>query len=189
MYTGHTDEALMELLKGDDSRAFRTLFDRYYKPLCQFCTVYTKDNAVAEEIISNLFIKIWDNRNEVNILNLRSYFFTSAKNLSLNYLQKKKDPIDAIEDVDEQQPTFHDTNTPFKILSSRESYSEILNVIDTLPDSQRRILLMSHIDSIDKHDIAKTMGISVRTVETTLYQSIKKVRHLLRGFQNSNSGS
>jgi RNA polymerase sigma-70 factor (family 1) len=184
-----TDEQLIELLKQNDHLALETLFNRYYKALCQFCAVYTKDYIAAEEIIANLFMKLWDNRSDVSILNVKSYLFVSAKNLALNYNQKKKDPVDSIEDVEIEQHLFQDRDTPFKILSGRESYNNILKVIDTLPESQRQVLLMSHVDHIDKHEISKILGISVRTVETTLYQSIKKIRLLLKGFHSSTSGN
>lgn len=178
----------MDRLKANDDLALETLFNRYYKSLCQLCTVYTKDYAVAEEIIANLFIKLWDNR-DTAILNVKSYLFVAAKNLSLNYVQKKKDPVHSIEDLNPEQLTLKDRDNPFKILSGRESYNTILAMIDTLPTSQRQVLLMSRIDNLDKNEIAKVLGISVRTVETTLYQSIKKLRQLLKGEHNFTSGS
>lgn len=189
MYLSFTDETLMELLQKDDQLALETLFKRYYKILCQFCTVYTKDSSVAEEIIANLFIKLWESKTDVQILNVRSYLFTSAKNLSLNFIQKKKEPIYSIEDTSVEQHLMQDTNTPFKILSGRESCNNIFSLIDVLPPAQRQVLLMSRIDGIGKEEIAGILGISVRTVETTLYQSIKKLRLLLKHSANFNAGS
>lgn len=189
MYLQLTDEAIMDRIKKNDQLALQTLFNKYYKPLCQLCAVYTRDYAVAEEIIANLFIKLWDNRNDAAILNIKSYLFVSAKNLSLNYTQKKKEPVDSMEDIDFQQHVFPDQNTPYNILSGRESYNKILKTIDTLPPSQREVLLMSHVDNINKHEISKVLGISVRTVETTLYQSIKKLRVLLKDSRNLTSGN
>lgn len=189
MYPALTDEALMSLLKQNDHLALEILFSRHYKSLCQFCTVYTRDYTVAEEIIANLFMKLWDNRHDALILNVKSYLFASAKNLSLNHIQKKKAPVDFMEDLEMGQDVIHDRDTPFKILSGRESYNGILTVIDTLPASQRQVLLMSRIDNLDKQEISRILGISVRTVETTLYQSIKKLRLLLKGYHNSASGS
>lgn len=187
MYPALTDEALMGLLQQSDPVALETLFNRYYKTLCQLCTVYTKDYTVAEEITANLFIKLWDNR-DTAILNVKSYLFVAAKNLSLNHIQKKKDPVHSIEDINLQNYVLKDRDNPFKILSGRESYNKILSLIDTLPASQRQVLLMSRIDNLDKNEIAKVLGISVRTVETTLYQSIKKLRQLLKGQHNFTSG-
>ena len=189
MYLPLTDEALMCLLKEDDQLALETLFNRYYKSLCQFCAVYTNNMEAAEEIIADLFIKLWDNRSTIAILNVKSYLFISAKNLSLNFNQKKKAPVDLLEDVSTIQHEVYDSNTPFKIISGRESYHQIMRIIDTLPVSQRQILLMSRIDNLDKHEIARVLNISVRTVETTLYQTIKRLRTLLPGPHNFTTGS
>lgn len=189
MYPELTDEELTDLLRQNDPVALETLFKRYYKSLCHFCALYTKDHEIAEEIIADLFIKLWDSRYDASILKLKNYLFVSAKNLSLNYNQKKKAPVDSIEDLELQQHLFQDEETPFKILSGRESYKRIVAVIDTLPLRQKEVLLMSRIDNLDKHKISEILGISVRTVETTLYQSIKQLRLLLKDSNSFNIGS
>lgn len=189
MYSELTDEALTDLLKSDDPQALETLFNRYYKTLCQLCAVYTKDYTAAEEIIADLFMKVWDNRKETNILNIKNYLFVSARNQSLNYKEKKKAPVDSIESFNLEQYLFSDQETPFRILSGRESYQKIILMIDKLPQRQREVLLMSRFDHLDKHKIAELLGISVRTVETTLYQSIKQLRELLKDSSYFNLGS
>ncbi|PYF74455.1 RNA polymerase sigma factor [Pedobacter nutrimenti] len=189
MYPEPTDEELVALLKKNDSVALETLFNRYYKILCQFCSLYTKDYSAAEEIIADLFIKVWDNRKSNIILNVKNYLFVSAKNLSINYQQKKKEPVDSIEDLDLAQHFLQERDTPFKILSGRESYGITLKMIDRLPQRQREVLLMSRMDNLDKHKIAAILGISVRTVETTLYQALAQLRELLKNARNYTLGS
>lgn len=183
MYLEFTDEALVSRLKSDDPVALETLFNRYYKSLCHFCCVYTKDHAVAEEIVADLFIRLWDNRKETTILKVRNYLFVSARNLSLNYTQKKKNPVNSFEDLDvheQQHQVLQDHNTPFDILSGREASEHLIYMINKLPKRQREVLLMSRVDHLDKHTISQLLGISVRTVETTLYQSIHQLRTLLK---------
>jgi len=188
MYPELTDEALTDLLRKNDPLALETLFNRYYKSLCQYCAVYTGDYEVSEEIIADLFIRLWDNRKESIILNIRSYLFISAKNRSLNHKQKKKEPVFSIDEIDTGH-IFQDSETPFHILSGRESYQRILRLIDLLPLRQREVLLMSRIESMDKNRISEVLGISVRTVETTLYQAIKQLRVLLKEPFNFTSGN
>ena len=135
---------------------------------------------MAEEIVADLFIKIWDNRHKIDILNVKSYLFLSVRNLSLNFIRKKKEPVDSIEDITLTQHALQDTNTPFSLLSGRESDQRILAMIERLPVRQREVLLMSRIDAIDKHTIAQVLGVSVRTVETTLYLAIQQLRNQLK---------
>lgn len=188
MYVEFTDEALGNLIGENDPKALEALFNRYYKSLCQFCAVYTKDYAAAEEIIADLFIKMWDARAAQPIHNMRNYLFAAARNLSLNHIQKKKDPVASIEELPKGQDFFLDLETPFRILSGRESSAHILRLIDQLPERQREILLMSRIDQMDKHKIAEVLNLSVRTVETTLYQSISALRRMLNDSPNVNLG-
>ncbi|MEO7212976.1 sigma-70 family RNA polymerase sigma factor [Mucilaginibacter sp.] len=187
MYLSFTDEALMDCIQQGDAQALEVVFNRYYRQLCQFCAIYIKDSDVAEEVIANLFMKVWDNRADSRILNVKSYLFAAAKNLSLNYIQKKKEPVHFIEDADISQQLLQDTNTPFKILSARESYNKILALINLLPPGQRQVLLMTRVDGLCKHEVAGLLGITVRTVETTLYQSLKKLRELIKASPSFNS--
>lgn len=180
MYTDDTDEALTARLKRNDALALETLFNRHYKPLCHYCALFTKNFVVAEEIVADLFIKIWDNRHTSDLLNVKGYLFLSVRNLSLNFIQKKKSPVDSLEDAGIAELIIKDMNTPFSVLSGRESDQRILAMIDRLPARQREVLLMSRIDAIDKHTIAQVLGISVRTVETTLYQAIQQLRSQLK---------
>lgn len=189
MYSKLTDDVLITLVRQDDSLALECIFNRYYKSLCNFCAVYTKDYAAAEEIVADLFIRIWDNRKDSAILKLQQYLFVAARNLSLNYQQKKKNPIDYFEDLHLKGQLLEDTNTPFKILSNRESDGAILRLIDQLPARQREVLLMSRIDHMDKNKIALSLGISVRTVETTLYQAIQQLRRLMQQRKDFNAGA
>lgn len=180
MYTNYTDEALTARFKCNDAVALETLFHRHYKPLCHYCALFTKDFAVAEEIVADLFIKIWDNRHVSDLLNVKGYLFLSVRNLSLNFIRKKKNPVHSIEDVGVAELMITEMNTPFSVLSGRESDQRILAMIDRLPARQREVLLMSRIDAVDKHTIAQVLGISVRTVETTLYQAIQQLRTQLK---------
>lgn len=189
MYSKLTDDVLIALVRKDDSMALETIFGRYYKPLCEFCSVYTKDYATAEEIVADLFIRLWDHRGDSVILKLRNYLFVSARNLSLNHQKKRKNPIDYFDDINLKEHHVEDTNTPFKILSNRESDTALLHLIERLPARQREVLLMSRIDHMDKNTIALLLGISVRTVETTLYQAIHQLRLLLHQQKKFNAGT
>jgi RNA polymerase sigma-70 factor (family 1) len=189
MRTEITDEALAERLKHDDHAALKILFDRHYRTLCGVCAVYTKDHEAAEEIVTDLFMRIWDNRHSSTIQNVKGYMLVSVRNLSLNYNRTKKEPVQLIEDLESAFDSIPEKRTPYHILSGRESYRTILQVIDTLPPVQRQVLLMSRVDNLSKHEIAQTLDISVRTVETTLYQSLQKLRSLLKGSRNFTSGN
>lgn len=168
----------MSLLANEDSLALETLFNRYYPALCKFTSIYIKDYNKAEELIADLFMKIWDKRNDLQIKSVKKYLFTAAKNLAFNEIQRIKLHILSISDH-EDTLDYPDTYlNPHDQLTSRESYSEIIGLINLLPERQREVLLMSRIDLLEKNIIADLLGISVRTVETLLYQAVKNFRSL-----------
>jgi len=176
VYLSKSDEDLMSLLINEDSLALEILFNRYYPALCRFTSIYIKDYSKAEELIADLFMRLWDKRKELQIKSVKSYLFTAAKNLSFNEIQRAKLTLlslNAHVDVLEY-PDSH--LNPQELLTSRESYAEIIGMIDQLPDRQREVLLMSRIDQLGKDIIADLLGISVRTVETLLYQAVKNFR-------------
>ncbi|MBB5635290.1 RNA polymerase sigma-70 factor (ECF subfamily) [Pedobacter cryoconitis] len=175
-YNVFSDEELLALLHQDDTLSLQTIFTRYYTPLAHFSTIFTKDITTSEVLIADLFIKLWDNRKQLEIRLLKPYLFQSAKNLSLNHLKKHKPKLDTFENL-QTRPSEH--LTPFEILTNKESQQRILSLINLLPERQREVLLMSRIEQIEKTNIAPLLGITVRTVETTLYQAIKSLRTLL----------
>jgi RNA polymerase sigma-70 factor (family 1) len=176
VYLNKSDEDLMSLLINQDSLALETLFNRYYSALCRFTSIYIKDYSKAEELIADLFMRLWDKRNELQVKSVRNYLFTSAKNLSFNEIQRVKLILLSLNDH-EDAFEYPDTHlNPHELLTSRESYAEIIGLIDLLPDRQREVLLMSRIDLLGKDIIAELLGISVRTVETLLYQALKNFR-------------
>ncbi|MGN7989748.1 sigma-70 family RNA polymerase sigma factor [Pedobacter sp. 22226] len=178
VYLSKSDEDLMSLLANQDNLALETLFNRYYPALCKFTSIYIKDYNKAEELIADLFMKLWDRRNELQVKSIKKYLFTAAKNLAFNEIQRVKLYILSINDR-EDTLDYPDTYlNPHEQLTSRESYSEIIGLINLLPDRQREVLLMSRIDLLEKNIIADLLGISVRTVETLLYQAVKNFRSL-----------
>ncbi|WP_131537933.1 RNA polymerase sigma factor [Pedobacter nototheniae] len=178
-YLIKSDEDLMSLLSGEDSLALETLFNRYYPALCKFTSIYLNDYSKAEELIADLFMKLWDKKGALQIKTLKQYLFVSARNLALNEIQRVKLNTFSLSDHDESF-ILPDTHlNPHDLLASRESYKEIFSLINHLPDRQREVLLMSRVDLLEKNNIADILGISVRTVETLLYQAIKNFRLLV----------
>ncbi|WP_316803555.1 RNA polymerase sigma factor [Pedobacter nototheniae] len=178
-YLSKSDEDLMAVLGSGDSLALETLFNRYYPALCKFTSIYIKDYSKAEELIADLFMKLWDKKSMLQIKSLKQYLFVSARNLALNEIQRAKINIFSLNDQDESFMLPDTHLNPHDLLASRESYKEILALINQLPGRQREVLLMSRVDLLEKNNIAGILGISVRTVETLLYQAVKNFRLLV----------
>jgi len=178
IYVSKSDEDLMSLLMNEDSFALETLFNRYYPALCKFTSIYIRDFNKAEELVADLFVKLWDKRNDLQIKSVKKYLFASAKNLSFNEIQRVKLNTLSLNDHQDYLDYPDIYLNPHDLLASRESYNEIISLINLLPERQREVLLMSRIDMLGKNMISEILGISVRTVETLLYQAVKSFRQL-----------
>ena len=183
-YLTKSDEDLVALLKQQDGAALEMIFNRYYSPLCKFTSIYLKDYNKAEELIADLFIKLWDKRLSLEVKSIKKYLFVSARNAALNEIQRAKLTTSRLSDHDESLLLLDGHLNPHELLSSRESYKEIIDLIHKLPERQREVLLMSRVDLLEKTNISEILGITVRTVETLLYQAVKNLRTLISSTDN-----
>ena len=73
-----------------DIQTFRIYYDTYYKPLCRFLNLYTQDIEVIEDVIQEIFLKLWENKDSIEITYIKTYLFRAAKNKVLNHLRNEE---------------------------------------------------------------------------------------------------
>ncbi|MDZ7691323.1 MAG: sigma factor [Balneolaceae bacterium] len=82
------DQKLFKKIKKGDEEAFEELFNKYYEPLVRFVWGYVKSEAVAEEIVQELFLKVWRVSTTLTIQSsIKSYLYSAGRNMSLNYVK------------------------------------------------------------------------------------------------------
>ena len=164
-------------IKKGDKDAFNKLFLQYYDRLCQFVGYYIQDTDTVENIVQDLFFKIWINRNTWNFTpNIVSYLYKAARNYSLNYLKNSK-----IKDksLDEYSKSFNLSETPEKEFIDREFNDSVHEAINELPEQCRIIFKMNKFDGLKYAEIADIKNISVKTVETQMGRALKYLRKRL----------
>lgn len=85
-----TDKHILYTLDTNKNNGLKLLFDRYYKPLCVFAIKYVYDLNLSEDIVQEVFIKIWEKKEFHTQMNLSAYLFTSVKNACISYLRKEQ---------------------------------------------------------------------------------------------------
>ena len=169
---------LIVALKDGDIKAFGELFDRYGKRLYHFSMGYLKSSTNAEEIVQEVFLKIWNNREELSIQkSFESYLFTIAKNGILNTIRKSKS-----EQVYFNYKKLHpDKNV---LLDDELDFNELERAyklsIEKLSPRRKEIYLLSRQESLSNAEIAEKMNISVKTVENQMTSAISEIRKNLR---------
>lgn len=159
----------------DDMNAYRKLFDTLHKELYLFSYSMIKSREAAEEIISDVFIKLWRIRNELlSIENLTVFLYTIAKNLSINYITRNykhpKVSLDAIEV--KNISTFENAED---IMITSELARRIRQAVDELPPKCKLIFQLSREHGLRHKEVAAVLNISELTVRNQLVIAARKI--------------
>jgi RNA polymerase sigma-70 factor (family 1) len=159
----------------EDQQAYKELFLAFYPSLFSFTSGIIKSKPAAEEIISDVFIKIWEKRQDLElIVNLKVYCYVIAKNLSLNYLEKQK-RITTL-NIEDYSDTLTDSYVdPEQLMITSEMMDRIALAIDTLPARCKMIYTLIKENDFKYKEAAEIMNISVKTVENQLAIALKKI--------------
>ncbi|MFN7116952.1 MAG: RNA polymerase sigma-70 factor [Saprospiraceae bacterium] len=158
---------------------FEELFHTYYGPLCRFAFTLVNSTEAAEEIVSDVFLKVWRNKENLVIKSsLQSYLFTSVRNQSIDYLRKVVRLRTLPEEISPEIPSDYDSPEERAIWEELELLIE--NAINALPPQGRKIFRLSRDNGMKYHEIAEHLHISIKTVETHMGRSLKHLRETLQ---------
>jgi RNA polymerase sigma-70 factor (family 1) len=163
----------------EDMEAYHALYDHYFYNLQSFCFSFVKSHEAAEEIVSDVFIKLWQIRNQLpGIENLKVYLYSIAKNFCLNYITRHfKNPITSLDDLD-IEPMVNMGN-PEELCISADLVSRIRQTIRQLPPQCRLIFQMVKEDGMRYKEVAAILNISPITVRNQLAIAIRKISETL----------
>jgi RNA polymerase sigma-70 factor (ECF subfamily) len=173
---------LFERIKQSDENAFETLFHKYYRYLCSYASKIIQDDDSAEEIVQDFFVKIWEKRGQLTIeTSIKNYLFRSVKNLCINYIQHNKTKIRYAQKVISELENNYSDDDSFPEI---ELAQKIKESIDSLPEKRKEIFKLSRQDGLKYHEIATTLNISIKTVETQMSLAIKTLREKLKYYSS-----
>ncbi|MCW5898394.1 MAG: RNA polymerase sigma-70 factor [Flavobacteriales bacterium] len=159
-----------------DRAAFEALFRLHYRPLCVFAMGYVKDSDKAEDLVQDLFFRLWLDREKVNITtSVKAYLYASVRNRCLNVLKagsKVRVLNDEVDDRLEEEERSEDEHA--------ERIARVQAAIEALPEERRKVFKLSRYEGLKYHEIAARLGISVKTVENQMGSALKTLRHELK---------
>lgn len=173
--------------RDDDSKAFEIFYYALINKLIRFCVLRTGQLEIAEEIVSEVFVRCWNNRKKLEDINYpEMYLYSAVKNESLKYRMKSTvhfvDIDDHIRDMNTQLP---DGTDPSVYLERKDLKRSLDEAIQTLPLQARTVFLMIKEDGLRYKEVAELLDISPRTVQTHLFRAIEKLRIELRRHHRS----
>jgi RNA polymerase sigma-70 factor (family 1) len=172
------ERQLVQRLKDGDQDAFRLIFDLYKNKLYNFCLRFTKSQEWAEEIVQDVFIKVWTNRVQIDSdLSFNAYLFKISKNLSLNFLKRaqldlvvKRKLLLNIEETENLTEDF---------LTDQEYGHLLEEAIERLPPQQQLVFKMSRVEGMSHAEIAKELNLSKGTVKNYIMLAVSNVCRFL----------
>ena len=155
---------------------FKSLFDQYYIPIKNFLYYKCGDIDLSEDLTQDIFMKVWDKRDEVQSDTVKSYLYTIANNMLLNRIRHGKVVMNFIEKHKIQQ----EEQSPQYKLEEKEFKQELETVIADMPEKQREVFLMNRIDELTYKEIAERLELSVKAVEKRMHGALGYLREYIK---------
>jgi RNA polymerase sigma-70 factor (family 1) len=159
----------------EDMKAYKELYYLFFDGLHRFSFSFVKSKEAAEEIVSDVFIKLWQMRSRLTeINNLKVYLFTVTKNFSINYIQRNYKNASLSIDAMDIEPVI-ELGNPEELCISSETLQTIRKIIQELPPQCRLIFQLIKEDGLKYKEAAEVLNISVLTVRNQLAIAIRKI--------------
>ena len=155
---------------------FKELFDQYYTPIKNFLYYKCGDIDLSEDLTQDVFMKVWDKREEIQLDTIKSYLYTIANNMLLNKIRHGKVVMNFVEKHKTQQ----EEHSPHFNLEEKEFKQELERVIAGMPEKQREVFLMNRIEEITYKEIAERLELSVKAVEKRMHGALGYLREHIK---------
>ncbi len=167
-----SDEELFRLVKKNDAKSLKLLYERYYDKLCHFAYGYVKSSDISKDVVSEVFLNIWIKRTTIDISsNLKAYFYKATRNRAIRMLSKEKSNLESLKIVDSLN-LFSD-DSAIGTLHYEELESVIESILRKLPPRRQVVFRLSRIDELSYKEIAETLSISVNTVQNHMVKAME----------------
>jgi RNA polymerase sigma-70 factor, Bacteroides expansion family 1 len=169
-------EGLLKLIDRGDEAAFAKLYALYSKRLTAFSISILQSSEMAEEVVEDVFVKLWNKRGSlVSIDNISVYLYIATKNQSLSYLSDKaKKLITApFDDLNTSIEAIH--QDPHSLLISSEMLARVNAAIEALPPRCKMIFKLIREDGLKYKEVAAILNISVNTIDAQMAIAVKRI--------------
>jgi RNA polymerase sigma-70 factor (family 1) len=166
------EENIWSSIQKKDEHTFERYYKENYRRFFLMSCKYLKDPTLAEEIVNDVFLKIWEDGDKMKIeSSLKSYIYKAVINRSINMLNKTRRDLSRLSDVDDMPEESYE----LRQIEENEQMVKIYAAIDQLPDQCRRVFEMSRFEELKQQEIADKLGISIKTVKNHITLALKKL--------------
>lgn len=179
MKTGLESELVLRL-KADDPSSLKEMYAIYWEEIFVYVLKVMKDKEEAQDIVQELFIAVWNRRKELEIQQtLRGYLFTSARYMTLRYIQNSNRRNSFIQSFSGSLPQAADADISLEVKELDKQIETCLN--EEMPERMRLIFRLSREEQLSYKEIAARLDISEETVRKQIYNALKILRSRIKG--------
>ena len=163
---------ILEELNGDDTLAFRKVYLNYWEKLYIYAYNILGNQKICEDLIQELFLSFWKNRDKVEIVNLKAYLYQSLRFQIFKYFRDNKTTLLNVEKFEQVLKT----NSIEESLDLNDLEASIHKHLNELPKRCREIFYLSRFENLSHKEIAEKFDISSRTVKNQITTALKYLR-------------
>jgi RNA polymerase sigma-70 factor (ECF subfamily) len=176
-----------QIARGDE-RGFDNLFRHFYLHLVSFAVDMVKLRPVAEEIVSDVFVKLWQKKEDILLIEkLKVFLFVAVKNQCYNHLRRHS--LWNVTVSPDNVTILSSAYNPEEDMAFRELQHQLNQAVEQLPEQCKQVFKLVREDGLKYKEVAAILDISPRTVETQLYRAVKKLRKVLTEDHNNTQQS
>jgi RNA polymerase sigma-70 factor (family 1) len=173
-------QLIHELSTNNSQEALKSIYIAFYPRLFRFVMYYVKSEPVAEEVVCDTFLSIWQQRSQLfAIYNFNNYIYSIARNLAINYLRKKTNLIEKVEISDLHNISNLFVNPESELISS-ELMNKLNQAVEKLPERCRLVFKLIREENLKYKEVASILNISVKTAEAHMSLAVKRLRETLK---------
>jgi RNA polymerase sigma-70 factor, ECF subfamily len=171
-----SDIELLELIGRDDQKALEELYSRYYYRLCDYAFQYVRSIDLTEEVVSDVFLKIWKSRQTIRVTgSFKAYLYTATRNQSISYIKRERHDWESLDAL-----TLTATDIlPDEAVMMRELETRIERLVEILPPRRKMIFKLSRFEGLTYREISDVLSISIHTVQNQMVKAVKQLAMLL----------
>ncbi len=172
MHSDSFNSAGLALTPGNvDEEAFEAIYREYWLRLYDFALAKVHDTDVAEEIVQDLFVNLWEKRKDLRVTNLSGYLFVAVRNRIIDhYKQRLFSDLETVDNI----------TAPDYPLFLDELENELKQAVGRLPDKTREIFMLNRLEGKSVSEIAVKLNLPKRTVEYHITQGLRQLKTFLR---------
>lgn len=163
-------------IKIDNKASLEKIYRQYWSRLYIYAFNVLKEREICEDIVQEIFIDLWRNRDNLRISDLNSYLYQSVKYQIFNHFRKskyKKQLLMKFESASKQYEID-------ELYEKKELKTNVINLISKLPRQRRIIFQMSRYEELSNKEISESLNISLQTVKNQISASLKFIRKSLK---------